>query len=298
MIKDIQKDRLSSGQSNSVIPLRPASTKKVSSVDHSSGIRVVQRTAPTADSILRCRYEMKYVVTPSKAQALMGFVRTHLPRDRYSNACRGAYPLVSLYLDSHRLQLCRESMEGHKNRFKLRIRSYLDDSGEPCYFEIKRRMDSIILKDRTRVSRDSVPSLLSGQLLNPEYGPSDRRILEQFQLYAASIRAAPLIKVRYMREAYEGGSHPGVRVTFDSQLAFKVVDTPDLSLNGSAWQYYPAAWMVVEIKFTDAYPAWLSQMVRHFDLNRQSMSKYARSVQRSCLMKFCAPKLPIRIVER
>ena len=72
------------------------------------------------------------------------------------------YPIVSLYIDSPELQLCRESLTGQKNRFKLRVRSYTDEPEYPQFFEIKRRINQVIMKSRARVTDADVPNLLGG----------------------------------------------------------------------------------------------------------------------------------------
>jgi hypothetical protein len=110
-----------------------------------------------------CRYELKYRISESKAAAIAQFIRPYVRLDHYCKLQpKGSYPVASLYLDSKGLQLCRESMEGRKNRFKLRIRSYTDQSNYPCFFEIKRRANAIIIKDRARVMPHNVETLLSG----------------------------------------------------------------------------------------------------------------------------------------
>ena len=295
MLGNLRKQTSSPKKSPSVVPLRRTTREKTHPVRSKSDISVLKKLNKPIDHTLSCLHEIKYLVSESKAEALMRFVELYLPLDRY---CKlqpgGSYPIVSLYLDSHNLQLCRESLEGHKNRFKLRIRSYTDDPKYPLFFEIKRRMNTIILKDRARVKHCDTASLISGLALPPHDYNTDHETLKQFRLYVNSINAAPVIKIRYMREAYEGDSHNRVRVTFDRQLAFKAGNTSDVLFNGHRWQHHPGSSVIVETKFTGHYPAWLHQMVRSFDLRQQSMSKYARSIERGCMLRYCAPKIPAR----
>jgi hypothetical protein len=68
-------------------------------------------------------------------------------------------------------------------------------------------------------------------------------------------------------------------VTFDRQLCYQTVDQPIFLLNGGGWKPIPINFVVLEIKFTAGFPSWLIDMVRMFDLSRQSMSKYCSSVQ-------------------
>lgn len=245
------------------------------------------RVVTAADGTLRCRFEMKYRISESKAAAVEKFVQLHLNPDRY---CKlqptGSYPIVSLYLDSPDLRLCRESLTGQKNRFKLRIRSYTDDPGYPKFFEIKRRLNTIIVKDRQRVMHRDVERLLCGGALPEQYYSTEQEPLKQFLLYQSSINARPFILVRYVRRAYEDDSGNRVRITFDRGLSYKMCARPVVTLAGPGWQRYPITDVILEIKFTSRFPAWLARMVKCLDLQMQSFSKYTHCIRSACSMKF------------
>ena len=246
------------------------------------------------DRTLRCRHEIKYHISESKAEALTQFIKPYIQMDRYSKLHRnGDYPIVSLYLDSNELQLCKESLGGHKNRFKLRIRSYTDEPDYPRFLEIKRRMNTIIIKSRARIMGSDIPDLLTGRPLPPQNYTADTETINQFQLYMNSIRAKPAVLVRYMRRAYEGSSHNRVRVTFDRELTYCITNLLQVRLAGGGWQRNPftIGGVILEIKFTDSYPSWLSQMVKYFNLRQRSISKYASSIEDSCHLRFCAPQV-------
>jgi hypothetical protein len=51
--------------------------------------------------------------------------------------------------------------------------------------------------------------------------------------------------------------------------------------------------VILEIKFTDCYPVWLNQMVKVFNLHRQSISKYVGSIKQSCLLGYCTPRYTV-----
>ena len=247
-----------------------------------------------ADRTLSCRYELKYHISEIKAKAIAEFIKPYIQVDRYCKLQRtGDYPIVSLYLDSDDLQLCQESLRGHKNRFKLRIRSYTDEPDYPRFFEIKRRINTIINKSRARVMDRDVPILLSGLSLPPQNYTADIDSINQFQLYMKNIQARPLVLIRYMRQAFEGDSENKVRVTFDRDLAYCVTNRPQVRLGGTGWQRnpYTMGGVILEIKFTDRYPAWLSQMVKYFSLEAQSISKFGSSIMDSRLLEFYVPHL-------
>ena len=244
-----------------------------------------------SDRSLWCRYEMKYVISESKAAAIVQFIEPYLKLDLY---CRsqpsGSYPIVSLYLDSDNFQLCRESLGGLLTRFKLRIRSYSDDLDYPRFLEIKRRANTVIIKSRARIMPNDVSALLSGQYIPPlQSHQTEADTIKQFQLYMKGIGARPKILIRYMRQAYEGGDENRVRVTFDRQLDYKICGEPAVSLNGSGWQNNLSG-VILEIKFTGRYPAWLGRMVQYFDLQHRSMSKYVTSMEKAFRLGFCSTK--------
>lgn len=251
------------------------------------------------DRTLWCRYEMKYLISESRAAAIVRFIEPYLKLDHYSKLQpSGFYPIVSLYLDSNDLRLCKESLLGVLKRFKLRIRSYTDDPSYPRFFEIKRRANTVIIKSRARVKTEDVPTLLSGRYVPPAHDyKADVDAIRQFQLYMKSIDAKPLVLVRYLRRAYEGDSENRVRVTFDRQLAYNVTKTPEVMLKGRGWQPNPLTLnsVILEMKFTGRYPAWLGRMVSYFDLRQRSVSKYATSVKRACSLRFCGPKMPMGV---
>ncbi len=264
---------------------------------HRGDSRAVKKSGLSGGpSALGCRHELKYHITELQAVEIAQFIKPFLQPDRY---CKlqpgGSYPIVSLYFDSEDLQLCRQSLEGQKNRCKLRIRSYTDEPDYPRYLEIKRRMNAIIIKSRARIMDRDIPTLLAGRALEPQGYTTDTDTINQFQLYMTSIRTRPVILIRYLRQAYEDTSNSKVRVTFDRQLAYNVTSLPDVRLGGRGWQpnAYTLGGVVLEIKFTGHYPAWLSHIVKYFDLQQQSLSKYTSSIRESCSLRFCAPRAAV-----
>jgi SPX domain protein involved in polyphosphate accumulation len=219
------------------------------------------------------------------AAAIAQFIKPYVRLDHYCKLQpKGSYPVATLYLDSDNLQLCRQSMEGCKNRFKLRIRSYTDQLDYPRFFEIKRRANAIVIKDRARVMPYNVETLLSGLSLPAQNVNGDGETLKQFQLYMASIGARPVVRTRYQRQAFESIVDNTVRVTFDRNVSCNVTSSFDVGLDGQGWHRLPLNSVVLEIKFTGHYPAWLGQMVKYFNLRQQSVSKYVHSIKRASLL--------------
>ncbi len=261
----------------------------IGSSNSENTISAIKHTDGLVNKVTSSRYEMKYLICESKAVAIKQFIKSYIEPDKYCKLQRsGSYPIVSLYLDSEDLQLCRESLTGQKNRFKLRIRSYTEEPDYPRFFEIKRRINSIIIKSRCRVGEQDVALLLTGLSVPlQDHYVNDNEALRQFQLYVNSIRAKPVVLIRYMRQAYEDDSENKIRITFDRKLAYNVTNKPRVTLNGPGWQNRLSGSVILEIKFTNNYPSWLSRMAECFDLHQQSFSKYATSIQEACSLGFC-----------
>src|SRR4029079_15174573 len=122
------------------------------------------------DRMQQSRFELKYLITEDVAERVRDFVRCYLNMDEYSvGKPNYSHPLQSLYLDSDNLEIYWRTVNGDKNRFKLRLRYYSDHPDTPVFFEIKRRMKDVILKQRGGVRQDAVPILLAGYLPGEEH---------------------------------------------------------------------------------------------------------------------------------
>jgi hypothetical protein len=233
-----------------------------------------------------CRYELKYLIDERTAQRAKSFVLQYLNPDEHTNPDEGfGYPVHSLYLDSPDYKLCRSVLTGDKNRFKIRVRFY-DDSPNPdtaFFFEIKRRVNDVIMKQRAAVWRTSATELIAGRwprrsdLLKDD--DKNFRSLYNFCSLAKMLDARPAAYVSYLREAYEPSDSNAVRVTFDrrilageyrGQLGIRELQRwgrPDVGGE-----------VVMELKFTDRYPEWMHDAAQLFGLRRGSCPKYVSCV--------------------
>lgn len=237
----------------------------------------------TVDKVQRQRFELKYVVPESVALGVRDFVQAHLRIDEYGATQPNlSYPVHSLYLDSDSLKLYQDTINGNKNRHKLRIRFYENGAFAPVYFEIKRRNDNAISKLRGKVRRSAVESLVSGQApsimdLESDNG-ADLVAVQEFHRRLMSIDAKPKAHVSYMREAWETEHGNAVRVTMDREVR----SAPEFTASLRTGQDDPILVfgedVVLELKFTDRFPAWMRDLVRAFGLRQRSAGKYVDGV--------------------
>jgi hypothetical protein len=234
-----------------------------------------------AENLLPSRYECKYLVSTATAAAMRRFIQPFMVPDAFARRYEGyRYPICSLYLDTLDLDLYRQTATGEKNRFKLRVRSYSDDAAMPVYLEVKRRVNDVILKRRAGLPRNvALDMLTTGNSLGLENSTSQLLAdLEYFTGHVTVAAARPFLRVRYDREAYEALGGDPLRITLDTDIAWLPTSTVDFNLCAEGWIPTPVPGTVLEIKFTDRYPAWVGEMIRAFSLQRQSLAKYVLSV--------------------
>jgi hypothetical protein len=232
------------------------------------------------------RFELKYIVDESRAIEVRNFARSYLIPDEHADPRAGnSYPVHSLYLDSPDLCLFRSTVEGLKNRFKLRIRFYDDHPAHPVFLEIKRRLSDVICKERACVRRGAVDMLLRG--IRPgaslSASPSDREknaaSLHAFWQTCRKIGARAAAYISYQREAYVSPASDQVRVTFDRQITTARY-APRLRLRiPRAPAPVDMRGVVLEMKFTDRFPNWMREMVHALDLWRCPSAKYVAGVR-------------------
>jgi hypothetical protein len=233
----------------------------------------------------RNRFEFKYLIDERCAHDVRTFARSHLVRDEFARAeMKWAYPTHSVYLDGPGLPLYQATVQGHKNRYKLRLRYYSEAESAPVFFEIKRRISDIVLKDRALVKRDRAMRILAGEpprvtdLIRP--GDLDAwSALRRFCDMRDNLAATPRVYVSYLREAWVNSGDNNVRLTFDRELCGGRFDGtlavrrdvfPPPLLAG-----HPC---VLELKFADRFPHWFREMVAALNLERRNNAKYVQTL--------------------
>jgi hypothetical protein len=231
------------------------------------------------DNLQAQRFELKYQVREETALAVRNFVSSYLEIDEYGATQPNlSYPVHSLYLDSDDLTLYWHTFNGNKNRYKLRLRYYESRPTAPIYFEIKRRMNEAILKQRGAVRREAVEWLLAGHLPERSHLVSNEP-KQYFGVYnfcqlMNSVRAKPTAHVAYVREAWISPQNNSVRVTMDRQIRFERQPLPIFSTEMRK-PVYAFPLVVLELKFTGRFPNWFRELVRVFGLAQCAAAKYA-----------------------
>lgn len=232
------------------------------------------------DRLQKQRFELKYIVTESKAQAIRFFCENYLQLDSFGATQPGnSYPVHSLYLDSPCLKTYRDTINGNRNRYKLRLRYYeTGEADQPVFTEIKRRHDNVIAKKRAKIKHHSILPIVNGQfpMASDLVKPTNENLqsASEFCRLLNSIGARPSTHVRYMREAWELENSNAVRITFDREVQSEKINDIVLNYNLKNPVLVFGKQVIIEIKFTNRFPLWLRELVQRFGLFRQSAAKY------------------------
>jgi hypothetical protein len=229
------------------------------------------------------RFELKYLVNPALTLEMREFIQTYLELDDYGvGQPELAYPVHSVYMDSDGLATYHDTINGTKNRFKLRLRYYDDRPDTPVFFEVKGRVDNCILKQRCGVRREAVSLVMAGQLPDSSQlisrDPKHMEAIQRFNRLLLKLNAKPKAHNSYLREAWVSPYDNSVRVTFDRNVRIEPYFKTDAPIEFTHPVSIFADSVILELKFTNRFPDWFKDLVRTFNLMWSASAKYAGGV--------------------
>jgi hypothetical protein len=242
------------------------------------------------------RFELKYIINEDLALQIRDFARSYLDLDENGIGKPDfSYPVHSVYLDSHALLTYWDTVNGTRNRFKLRIRFYDDYSHTPVFFEIKRRMNNAIKKQRAAVRREAVARILAGHLPEvPDFVSKDPKhafALHQFIRMMQRMDARPKLHVAYRREAYMPREDNSARLTLDRDVRAEPNLAPRLCTRMRDSRTTWGKAVILELKFTNRFPKWFAELVRTFNLHQSGAAKYVDGLDRQSARLFLPSEL-------
>jgi SPX domain protein involved in polyphosphate accumulation len=226
------------------------------------------------------RFEFKYPMSKTTARLIHMNLRAYgMKEDPHKkNGSDLSYTVNSLYLDSPSLSDYYDKEGGFLIRKKLRIRIYdpvFTETTHPIMLEKKMKYDMTIHKKRTGISISSYNAIINNEtntLLNKyENDGVALNILHSI----IKTNATPILSVRYKRLPLVYPKKPLFRITFDSNM--EACKSTDLRYNHHMYKVAPGV-VIMEVKFNSWLPYWFGNIVRKFDLKRDTFSKYTNSL--------------------
>ena len=224
------------------------------------------------------RREVKYLLSPIQAKAMMHQFAKRLPRkagDRRASDYR-----VSVYLDTPERRLSRCELNTDPLSQKLRIRDYYDLAGDVpifgtfCFFETKLRVGDMVEKTRFPMPREMVPRILDGtcrlrDVITP--GPD----FADFENICRNDLLMPLFIVHYRRFTLQDNA-ARLRITFDDRLSYHTVCPDTLGTLNWCRRHLPPPirlepMYVVEVKSVGSPPSWVGDL-----LHNEQASDYSK----------------------
>lgn len=232
---------------------------------------------------MKYRYERKYLVNNKDMLSLRDRLSSFVRPDVFANKNKEGHPeytVRSIYFDSPTLTSLLDKNEGIRERKKLRIRGYDQQTeNSKVFLEIKRKLGNRILKNRSLIPFSCLDEIL-------EFG-LDEHMEEIFKtskhkedairfLYQKSKQhQTPVNLIVYDREPYHGKFNGDVRITFDKNIRSRLNPSLQDLFSNVDLSYVWEEHFILEIKYYEPpMPLWAKSIVSDFKLQSEALSKY------------------------
>ncbi|MFZ2322449.1 MAG: polyphosphate polymerase domain-containing protein [Ignavibacteriaceae bacterium] len=228
------------------------------------------------------RSEKKYLINSSIAELLIGQIGFYLPKDEKTSKS----PFISsIYYDSCDWKCYKDQINKVSPRFKIRFRQYTKDgtNSDKGFLEIKRKINSLSVKDRLKVNIDFLESITDDhipdeiKLLNKKL--EIEKINDIYFKIVSEIKKFnlhPVARVSYSRQAFEN-QEKTLRVTFNSNLKFYAIQN-QLEKPITPSHKFSDNIIVMKIMYANKMPEWLFSLLKINKISKQQFSKYCNAI--------------------
>lgn len=214
------------------------------------------------------RVEDKFCCCAQEMFQLQRRLDAVLQRDFYEKSMDG-YRVASLYFDDLADTCFVDKKEGNNDRRKYRIRIY-NDSLQVIKLEVKEKRGDRVRKRSRCITEEEMRRLICGQCIEAASSVEDPAFLFNLAIQTRGLR--PKVIVTYERKAYL--YPPGnVRITFDRDLRSSC-RVEAFGRQGIAYDFIKGQDAVLEIKYDEFFPSFLTQLLETDSMQQTSYSKY------------------------
>jgi SPX domain protein involved in polyphosphate accumulation len=242
------------------------------------------------------RYELKYIIPYEMVEPMTEFLMAYCSLDYHSTTAPNQfYQVNSLYFDTPNLTFATNRLYVRSPRFNMRSRAYADGTKPPYFLEIKVKDGNVVNKYRAKVGDDEWPHMFTdlNYRTNLQGDPKELKNKELFYRTAMKYNSSPRIYTQYKRRAFVSEVDEYVRVTMDIDMKCFLEDQytlkhdPKRLINYDSELVYAkvpnrptGSNVILELKcYPHQVPLWLLDLIKRFQLNRTSFSKYLASLQ-------------------
>lgn len=214
------------------------------------------------------RHELKYRIDKATKDILVSEISCFMERDRYVK--NNIYTVRSLYFDDYCNSSYEEKLMGIANRKKFRIRIY-NYSDNCIKLECKNKQDKYIYKETATITKENLEQILKSDF---EFLLSrDEEVCKSFYYFCTSRLLRPRLVVDYEREPFVF-LDSDTRITFDTNIR-EAEFTGDLfESNLCSWHVMPPDELIMEVKYTQFLPEYISDILAGHRADYTAASKY------------------------
>ncbi len=164
-----------------------------------------------------------------------------------------------------------------RNKVRIRIYGKKFVKGQLAILEIKRRYNELVRKDRYKIP-DFDPAI---HMDADNWTFDDPDMRRAFLGIRERHRLRPTAQTYYQREAYQGLVEEDVRITMDSNL-IGLYPGEQLSseiMRNRSRALMPDTLVILELKSTKGFPAWIYDGIGRAGLRQQPIPKYTSAIK-------------------
>ena len=212
------------------------------------------------------RHEYKYLISRSTAELLKQRLKGFMEYDRHAGP--NGYTIRSLYFDDLAANAFYDKVSGVDNRTKYRIRCYNYEYGI-LKLEKKEKKGHLTRKTAQTLSLSQVQAIQE----NPRIFEGDG-LLEELRLFCCGKGGRPMVLVDYDRTPFV--CHSGnTRITLDENLRTRPYCSDLFSDSQGMIPVLEPGDVILEVKFDDFLPGYLSEILSDIPKIPMAISKFA-----------------------
>ena len=213
------------------------------------------------------RHEYKFLISKNAAILLKMRLPHIMQRDPHAGI-HGQYTIRSLYFDDPNYTAFRDKVDGVDNRTKYRIRCYNGDTSV-CRLERKEKKGHLTRKTGQSISPQQAAALQKRMLSDPPEG-----LAQELRLRCASDGLQPMVLVDYDRTPFVS-ANGNSRITLDENLRTRPYCADLFSPSTGMLPVLEDGEVILEVKFDDFLPGYLSEVLSDIPKIPMAFSKFA-----------------------
>ena len=230
------------------------------------------------------RIETKYIVAAEELSALLADLKEYLAEDDFPRST-----ITNIYFDNQDFQVIRDSIDRKNGREKVRMRTYVahPTANSRVFLELKKK-DKEGVGHKYRIASDlqSVLQFMENDRTTNATVDDKELIDELTSLKKRYTALSPKMYIYYERyslkekHSLEGYPQTKVRVTIDQNLIYRDYDVTMLE-DRYGRDLVGEGKVIMEIKAPGEQPVWLQEIIKKYELEPTSFSKYGTAYRKS-----------------